>query len=59
MYDQLGITSEQNIIAYGVKGGLSSHSWFVLTQLMGYPSMRENDRFWREWDNLEDTPVEL
>ena len=53
-----GITPEQNIVTYCVRGGLSSHMWFVLTQLLGYPNVREYYSSWAEWSNLPDAPVE-
>lgn len=53
----LGITADQEIITYCLRGGLSTHAWFVLTQLLGYPKVREYDRSWAEWGNLQDTPV--
>jgi thiosulfate/3-mercaptopyruvate sulfurtransferase len=56
--DNLGITSDKAIITYCVRGGLSTHAWFVMTQLLGYANVREYDRSWAEWGNLEETPVE-
>jgi thiosulfate/3-mercaptopyruvate sulfurtransferase len=56
--DSLGITSNQEIITYCVRGGLSTHAWFVLTQLLGFPHVREYDRSWAEWGNLESVPIE-
>jgi thiosulfate/3-mercaptopyruvate sulfurtransferase len=41
-----------------VRGGLSTHAWFVLTQLLDYPDVREYARSWVEWGNREDTPIE-
>lgn len=41
-----------------VRGGLSTHAWFVLTQLLGYPDVREVERSWAEWGNRADVPVE-
>jgi len=56
--DALGITADKRIITYCVGGGLSTHAWFVLTQLLGFPEVREYDRSWAEWGNLEDVPIE-
>ncbi len=53
----LGIGPERAIITYCVRGGLSTHAWFVLTQLLGYPDVREYERSWVEWGNQEDTPI--
>jgi thiosulfate/3-mercaptopyruvate sulfurtransferase len=52
------ITPEKNIVTYCVRGGLSTHMWFVLTQLLGYPNVREYDRSWEEWGSLPDAPIE-
>jgi thiosulfate/3-mercaptopyruvate sulfurtransferase len=41
-----------------VRGGLSTHIWFVLTQLLGYPDVREYDRSWAEWGNPVEWPSE-
>jgi len=56
--DALGLTPDKKIITYCVGGGLSTHAWFVLTQLLGFPHVREYDRSWAEWGNLEDVPIE-
>jgi thiosulfate/3-mercaptopyruvate sulfurtransferase len=53
----LGITADKEIITYCLRGGLSTHAWFVLTQLLGYPDVREYDRSWAEWGNLPDAPL--
>lgn len=53
-----GITADKDIITYCVLGGLSSHAWFVLTQLLGYPNVREYDGSWAEWGNLMGAPIE-
>ncbi len=58
LVENLGVTPDKAIITYCVRGGLSTHAWFVLTQLLGYPDVREYDRSWVEWGNQEDTPIE-
>jgi len=53
-----GLTPDQNIIAYCRIGERSSHSWFVLTYLLGYPNVRNYDGLWTEWGNLVGVPIE-
>ena len=58
LFSEKGVTPDKNIVTYCVRGGLSTHVWFTLTQLLGYPNVREYDRSWAEWGNLADTPIE-
>ena len=58
IYGGKGITPEKNIIAYCRIGERSAHTWFVLTQLLGYPSVRNYDGSWTEWGNLVGAPIE-
>ncbi len=53
-----GLSPDQNIIAYCRIGERSSHSWFVLTYLLGYPNVRNYDGSWTEWGNLVGVPIE-
>jgi thiosulfate/3-mercaptopyruvate sulfurtransferase len=57
IFTGLGITPDKQIITYCVRGGLSTHAWFVLTQLLGYPDVREYDRSWAEWGNRDELPI--
>jgi thiosulfate/3-mercaptopyruvate sulfurtransferase len=59
IYEQeQGLAPDHNIIAYCRIGERSSHSWFVLTYLLGYPNVRNYDGSWTEWGNLVGVPVE-
>jgi thiosulfate/3-mercaptopyruvate sulfurtransferase len=58
LYQSEGITPDKDIIAYCRIGERSSHTWFVLTYLLGYPRVRNYDGSWTEWGNLVGTPIE-
>ena len=58
LFFEKNISPGKTIVTYCLRGGLSTHMWFVLTQLLGYSNVIEYDRSWLEWGNLEDTPVE-
>ena len=53
-----GFSPDQNIVAYCRIGERSSHTWFVLTYLLGYPNVRNYDGSWTEWGNLVGVPIE-
>ena len=53
-----GLRPDQNVIAYCRIGERSSHTWFVLTYLLGYPNVRNYDGSWTEWGNLVGVPIE-
>jgi thiosulfate/3-mercaptopyruvate sulfurtransferase len=53
-----GLKSGDDIIAYCRIGERSSHSWFVLTYLLGYPNVRNYDGSWTEWGNSVRVPIE-
>ena len=48
----------QDIITYCRIGERSSHTWFVLTYLLGYNKVRNYDGSWTEWGNLVGVPIE-
>ena len=52
-----GSRPADDIIAYCRIGERSSHTWFVLTHLLGYPQVRNYDGSWTEWGNLVRVPV--
>ena len=58
LYGSQGITPDKNIVAYCRIGERSSHTWFVLTYLLGYPNVRNYDGSWTEWGNLVGAPIE-
>ncbi len=58
LYEGHGITPEKDIIAYCRIGERSSHSWFVLKYLLGYPKVRNYDGSWTEWGSLIGVPIE-
>jgi thiosulfate/3-mercaptopyruvate sulfurtransferase len=58
LYASKGITSDKNVIAYCRIGERSSHTWFVLKYLLGYPNVSNYDGSWTEWGNLVGAPVE-
>jgi len=58
LYSGKGILPEKNVIAYCRIGERSSHTWFVLKYLLGYPVVTNYDGSWTEWGNLVGAPVE-
>ncbi|MGQ0680502.1 MAG: sulfurtransferase [Actinomycetota bacterium] len=58
LYSKEGITGEEPIIAYCRIGERSSHSWFVLRELLGYPDVKNYDGSWTEYGSLVGVGVE-
>jgi len=58
IYGGKGVTPDQPVIAYCRIGERSAHTWFVLTQLLGYPDVRNYDGSWTEWGSLVRAPIE-
>ena len=55
---EIGLKSSDDVVAYCRIGERSSHTWFVLTYLLGYPSVRNYDGSWTEWGNSVGLPIE-
>lgn len=53
-----GLDKDQDVIAYCRIGERSSHTWFVLTYLLGFENVRNYDGSWTEWGNLVRAPIE-
>lgn len=58
IYQSKGIIPDKEIIAYCRIGERSSHTWFVLKYLLGYPNVKNYDGSWTEWGNIVDNPIE-
>lgn len=56
--DEQGLDPEQETIAYCRIGERSSHTWFVLTYLLGFKKVRNYDGSWTEWGNSVGVPIE-
>ena len=52
------LKKDDDVIVYCRIGERSSHTWFVLTHLLGYPKVRNYDGSWTEWGNLVGVPIE-
>lgn len=58
LYEGKGITPDKDVVVYCRIGERSSHSWFVLHELLGYKNVRNYDGSWTEWGNSVRVPVE-
>jgi thiosulfate/3-mercaptopyruvate sulfurtransferase len=56
--DELGLSTDDDVVVYCRIGERSSHTWFVLQNLLGYPKVRNYDGSWTEWGNLVKAPIE-
>jgi thiosulfate/3-mercaptopyruvate sulfurtransferase len=57
IYEGKGIRSGDPTIAYCRIGERSSHTWFVLSYLLGYPNVKNYDGSWTEWGSLVNVPI--
>jgi thiosulfate/3-mercaptopyruvate sulfurtransferase len=58
LYGDKEIDGSKETIAYCRIGERSSHTWFVLTQLLGYDKVRNYDGSWTEWGSIVGAPIE-
>jgi thiosulfate/3-mercaptopyruvate sulfurtransferase len=58
IYEARGITPDKETIAYCRIGERSSHTWFVLTYLLGHQHVRNYDGSWTEWGSMVGVPIE-
>jgi thiosulfate/3-mercaptopyruvate sulfurtransferase len=58
LYEGKGITPDKDIVVYCRIGERSSHTWFVLHELLGYENVRNYDGSWTEWGNVIGVPIE-
>jgi thiosulfate/3-mercaptopyruvate sulfurtransferase len=53
-----GLAPSDDVVAYCRIGERSSHTWFVLTHLLGFEAVRNYDGSWTEWGNAVRVPIE-
>lgn len=58
LYGSSGVTPDRDVITYCRIGERSSHSWFVLHELLGFPNVRNYDGSWTEYGSLIGVPIE-
>jgi len=56
--EEQGLKASDDVISYCRIGERSSHTWFALTYLLGYPTVRNYDGSWTEYGNSVGVPVE-
>ena len=54
---EAGLRGDQDVVTYCRIGERSSHTWFVLTYLLGYDKVRNYDGSWTEWGNVVRAPI--
>jgi thiosulfate/3-mercaptopyruvate sulfurtransferase len=58
LYGGAGVTPDKEVVAYCRIGERSAHTWFVLTELLGYGHVENYDGSWTEYGSLVGVPVE-
>jgi thiosulfate/3-mercaptopyruvate sulfurtransferase len=55
--EEQGLKADDDVVAYCRIGERSSHTWFVLTHLLGFGTVRNYDGSWTEWGNAVRVPI--
>lgn len=58
VYERLGVTPDKEIIVSCGQGQMSSHTYFTLKYILGYPEVKNYDGSFNEWSNIDELPVE-
>ena len=58
IYGDKDVTGDKTTVTYCRIGERSAHTWFALTELLGYPNVRNYDGSWTEWGSLIGAPIE-
>lgn len=58
LYTSAGFTPDREIITYCQSGVRGAHTWFVLSELLGYPNVRNYDGSWTEYGNNPESPIQ-
>ncbi|HXF52080.1 MAG TPA: sulfurtransferase [Dehalococcoidia bacterium] len=58
LFRDAGVTPDRTVAVHCQLGVRASHTWFVLTQALGYRDVRNYDGSWQEWGNRPDLPIE-
>ena len=59
LYAEAGLDGSKETIAYCRIGERSSHTWFVLQELLGHTNVKNYDGSWTEYGSLVGAPIEL
>jgi thiosulfate/3-mercaptopyruvate sulfurtransferase len=58
LYGGKGVTADKQVVAYCRIGERSSHTWFALHEILGYPDVRNYDGSWTEWGSVIGAPID-